>query len=387
MSRRYACSWRCCSRDARVTRRELPSFLVRTTLQPILFTTVFGFLLPHDGHGAGLYTSSLLPGILAISLSLASLQAVALPMVTDFGFTGEIEDRLLAPCRSSSWRTRRWWPASPRACSLRCSCCRSRGSSWVRCRGSPLVHLGSVLAVAVLGAAAFSGLGLVLGTAIPPQQIGLMFSAIIAPMMFFGCAYYPWSGLDRVPAMKYAVLLNPLVYVSEGLRGTLTPDMPHMRLVYSLPALAVIGAALWALGIHLRAARDEVAERGRRKSGGRRAIASRVTGGLLGFAGDARPARVGRLADSHLRDPPHNSSRQWTTSFPRALTIGRGSRASQRLGAGPMGSHRPTHRRPPRSRAHLFTTPGPRNLDWNSGQGQTPSSAERASWRSRATSS
>jgi len=33
------------ARDAHVTRRELPSFLIRTTLQPILFTAVFGFLL------------------------------------------------------------------------------------------------------------------------------------------------------------------------------------------------------------------------------------------------------------------------------------------------------------------------------------------------------
>ena len=115
--------------------------------------------------------------------------------------------------------------------------------------GFTLLHLGNVMVVAVLGAAAFSGIGLVLGTAIPPQQIGLMFSAIIAPMMFFGCAYYPWSGLDRVPAMKYAVLANPLVYVSEGLRGTLTPNMPHMPLIYSMSALAAIGAALWALGI------------------------------------------------------------------------------------------------------------------------------------------
>ena len=30
-------------------------------------------------------------------------------------------------------------------------------------------------------------------------------------MIFFGCAYAPWRGLDRVPAMKWAVLVNPLV--------------------------------------------------------------------------------------------------------------------------------------------------------------------------------
>ncbi len=38
------------------------------------------------------------------------------------------------------------------------------------------------------------------------------------------------------PALQYAVLINPLVYASEGLRGTLMPKVDHM------PVLAVIGA-------------------------------------------------------------------------------------------------------------------------------------------------
>ena len=85
------------ARDVRVTRRQLPAFLIRTSLQPILFTTVFGFLLPSMGLVQGFYVSSLLPGILALSLTIASLQVVALPLVVDFGLGGDIEDRLLAP--------------------------------------------------------------------------------------------------------------------------------------------------------------------------------------------------------------------------------------------------------------------------------------------------
>ncbi|HEY7877065.1 MAG TPA: hypothetical protein VIC55_02510, partial [Gemmatimonadaceae bacterium] len=41
-------------RDLYVTRRELPYFLIRTTLQPLLFIVVFGYLLPRMGfvgHG------------------------------------------------------------------------------------------------------------------------------------------------------------------------------------------------------------------------------------------------------------------------------------------------------------------------------------------------
>jgi ABC-2 type transport system permease protein len=115
--------------------------------------------------------------------------------------------------------------------------------------GLTLSHFGLVLGLALLGSLAFSSLGMWLGTAIAPQQIGLMFSVIIAPMIFFGCAYYPWTSLDVVPVIKYLVLVNPMVYVSEGMRGALTPSLPHMSLVVVSAALVVIAAGFWVLGI------------------------------------------------------------------------------------------------------------------------------------------
>jgi len=115
--------------------------------------------------------------------------------------------------------------------------------------GLTLTHLGEVAAIVLLGSLAFSALGMWLGTAIAPQQIGLMFSVIIAPMLFFGCAYYPWRGLDVVPVMKYLVLVNPMVYVAEGMRGALTPDVPHMSLAVVGVALLVIAGVFWTLGM------------------------------------------------------------------------------------------------------------------------------------------
>ena len=98
-------------------------------------------------------------------------------------------------------------------------------------------------------AAAFSSLGLFLGTAIQPQQIGLMFGVILAPMIFFGCAYYPWQGLNTVPVMKYAVLINPLVYVAEGLRAVLTPAGPHMNLLVVIAVLTGMLVVIGWLGV------------------------------------------------------------------------------------------------------------------------------------------
>ena len=94
-----------------------------------------------------------------------------------------------------------------------------------------------------------ASVGLVLGTSVGQTQIGLMFSLVIAPMIFFGCAYYPWRGLDAVPMLKYAVLINPMVYVAEGMRAALTPAVPHMNIAAIVGALTVIHSVFWLLGL------------------------------------------------------------------------------------------------------------------------------------------
>ena len=40
---------------------------------------------------------------------------------------------------------------------------------------------------------------------------------VITPMIFFGCTYYPWSALKTFPILQKLVLINPLVYASDGL--------------------------------------------------------------------------------------------------------------------------------------------------------------------------
>jgi ABC-2 type transport system permease protein len=52
-----------------------------------------------------------------------------------------------------------------------------------------------------------------------------------------------------VPIMKYAVLINPLVYVAEGMRAALTPGSPHMSLPIVVVALIGITAIFWTLGM------------------------------------------------------------------------------------------------------------------------------------------
>jgi ABC-2 type transport system permease protein len=65
----------------------------------------------------------------------------------------------------------------------------------------------------------------------------------------FGCVYYPWSFLRAFPGLQYAVLLNPVVYASEGLRGVLAPQVPHIATWITASALAAIDLGMIALGI------------------------------------------------------------------------------------------------------------------------------------------
>ncbi|HSP14887.1 MAG TPA: ABC transporter permease [Thermoanaerobaculia bacterium] len=241
--------WAILMRDVTVARREIVSFLVRTALQPILFTIVFGFLLPKMQiipHG---YTTMMLPGIVALSLTLSAVQSVALPMVAEFGYTKEIEDRLLAPIPTPLVAIEKVVAGTIQGLIAAAFVLPMSRLIIGPVPGMTFRNAPMLLLITILGGAAFSALGLFFGTAIAPQQIGLMFSVFIAPMIMFGCAYYPWRGLDAIPAMKYAVLINPLVYASEGMRATLTPSVPHMHLGAIVAALVILTAIFTWLGL------------------------------------------------------------------------------------------------------------------------------------------
>ena len=245
----FAVFWSLFLRDLSVTRREIISYLLRTTIQPLLFVVVFGHLLGKMGFMAEAYKATLLPGILAVSLALSSLQSVILPMVADFGWTREIDDRLLAPAGMEVVVLEKVVAAVLQGIIATLFVLPMARLIMGPIPGLTLAHVGATVLVTILGASAFSTLGLVLGTVVIPQQIGLMFSLILTPMIFFGCAYYPWRGLDVVPALKYGVLVNPLVYVAEGMRAVFTPARPHMPLAVVCVALGAMTVVFWWLGL------------------------------------------------------------------------------------------------------------------------------------------
>src|ERR1700730_10745128 len=84
-------------RDLYVTWGDFPAFLAQVILQPLFLLFVFGKVLGSLGYTRPGYSDLLFPGLLALTAVLTGIQTLAFPLVVEFGWTKEIEDRLLAP--------------------------------------------------------------------------------------------------------------------------------------------------------------------------------------------------------------------------------------------------------------------------------------------------
>src|SRR5262245_63415799 len=92
-------------RDLVVLRKHIGEFALRTVIQPFLLCFVFLYVFPKIGQGVGggsqgesAFATVLVPGVVGISIMFQGVQAVALTMAQEFGYTREIEDRVQAPC-------------------------------------------------------------------------------------------------------------------------------------------------------------------------------------------------------------------------------------------------------------------------------------------------
>ena len=246
-------------RDLHVLRREIFPFVIRVCMNPLLFLFVFTFIMPHMSGGAamnptatmagGNFSTVLLPGLMAVAIMFSGIAAVALPLAQEFGITREIDDRVMCPL-----------PVAAIAIEKMCfSAVQSIIAAIVvfplayYIPSTPVVaHVWNwpyLIVVMVLASLTSGALGLTIGTSVKPQQIGLIFGVVVMPITFLGCVYYPWAALDRIKWLQIGVLVNPIVYMSEGLRSALTPALPHMHPALILGMLVVFLVLLTMLGI------------------------------------------------------------------------------------------------------------------------------------------
>ena len=237
-------------RDLVVTRRELAQFLVQALIQPMFFLLIFCKILPSIGLTAGNFAALLLPGIVGLTELMAAIQGITLPLVLDLGFAREIDDRLLAPMPVWMVAVEKVLFASMRGMVAGAVIF---PAAWLvlgpryTVRGDRIPEL---ICMIVLAALAGSGIGLVIGTVVKPEQISLMFAIILTPLLFTGCTYYPWSALGTVRWFQVITLFNPLTYAAEGLRNAMVPPlnghaMPTLPIPWVLIGLfATLGLCL-----------------------------------------------------------------------------------------------------------------------------------------------
>jgi ABC-2 type transport system permease protein len=174
--------------------------------------------------------------------------------VTEFGYTREIDDRVLAPLPVQLVALEKVVGGAlhgllaallvfPLAVAVPTA--------------TPDLHIDwpVLLTLAPLAAVATSSLGLWFGTFFEPRSVMAMFAVLLTPMMFLGCTLFPRSARDAIPWVQVVALANPLTYVSEGFRAALTgaqgfraalTGAPHLSLLAIYPVLiGMTGLMLW----------------------------------------------------------------------------------------------------------------------------------------------
>ncbi len=255
-------------RDLVVLKKNLAEFVIRTLVQPFLLCFVFLFVFPKIGQGIGgasaaaghaaagesAFATVLVPGVVGISIMFQGVQSVALQMAQEFGFTREIEDRVQAPCPI-------WLVAIAKVLS---GAIQGIISAILVLPIASVVHAAHVEAiinehwlvvftVVPLACITMAGLGLLLGTSFEPRNIGLMFGFVVLPITFLGGTYYEWTKLAPVKIgawhwLQTIVLVNPLIYVNEGMRAAFT-NAPHIHLYIIYPVLIGFSAIFLSIGL------------------------------------------------------------------------------------------------------------------------------------------
>ena len=234
------------AREFRVLRRNAVGTFIRTVMQPLLFVFVFTYVMPKIGGGvmfggagaaaAGAssvnFATILVPGLMASMLLMQGITAVTFPLVMEFSWQRTIEDRALAPVPIRVLAGQKILAGAVQS---------FIGAAivfpivlLVHAAGQgPHVHVTNWFLFTLIMVAASTltaSLGLLIGTVMDPRKMQMLFVVILLPATMLGCVYYPWAALHSIRWLQILVLINPMVYMSEGLRAVLTPSLPHMPL-------------------------------------------------------------------------------------------------------------------------------------------------------------
>jgi ABC-2 type transport system permease protein len=251
------------AREFRVLRRNSVSTFMRAVMQPLLFVFVFTYVMPKigggfmfggaaaasaSGAGAGAvnFATILVPGLMASMLLMQGIMAVTFPLVMEFSWQRTIEDRALAPVPIHVLAGQKIVAGAVQ--SFLGALIVFPIVLLVHADGqAPQVHVtnwGLLALILVTASLLTSALGLLLGTVMDPRKMQMVFAAILLPATMLGCVYYPWSAMHQIRWLQMLILINPMVYMSEGLRAVLTPGVGHMPM-WAILTVLVGGTAIF----------------------------------------------------------------------------------------------------------------------------------------------
>ncbi|CAN5761655.1 ABC transporter permease [soil metagenome] len=245
------------ARDLHVLVDSLALFVLRTIMQPLLLVFVFTYVFPRIGQGVGgggpggteQFTAVLVAGVMGLVIVFQGIQAVALPLVQEFGYSKEIEDRVLAPLPTKLVGVQKIVTGMLQG--LVAAALVVPIATLVPATPATLAPSWPVLlTIAPLAGWVAASLGLVLGTRVEPQSVSYLFALVVLPITFLGAVFYPWTTLDAIPWLQWTVLVNPLVYMTEGFRAALVEGVPHMALGWVYLALAGFAVVFTWIGVN-----------------------------------------------------------------------------------------------------------------------------------------
>jgi ABC-2 type transport system permease protein len=259
------------AREFRVLGRNAISTFMRSVMQPLLFVFVFAFVLPkigggmmvaggagHGGAGGINFATILVPGLMASMLLMQGIFGTTMPLVMEFSWQRTIEDRALAPVPIRVLAIQKILAGAIQ--SFIGAIIVFPIVLFVHAAGqAPHVDVTNwalLAAVLVFGATTASALGMLLGTLMDPRKMQMLFAVVLLPLTMLGCVYYPWSALSSIRWLQIATLINPMVYMAEGLRAVLTPSAGHMPLWAVM--LALVGGTLIFGALGVRTFRNRV---------------------------------------------------------------------------------------------------------------------------------
>jgi ABC-2 type transport system permease protein len=241
--------WAMIRRDVLVSIKQFHTTLVLLLIQPAMLLLALGRIQEFTGGIPAAFASVLLPGILGTVLVSVSIQSVSGPLIAEFSYTLEIEDRLLSPVPVWLVGVEKIFVGM-----LKAWACAALyfPLAWL-ILGPALYHPifshpWLFLAALAFSALLMSALGLLLGSVADGPRSNIIFAVLLVPMSFLGCVFFSWQELAQVPVLQYLTLLDPQTYISELLRGTITTQ-PHMSYLWAWLALGGWSVLFTALGL------------------------------------------------------------------------------------------------------------------------------------------